>query len=235
MKGKKPEVPETVVNSVILDPMPGTSKTRELDTMGLIKRDKLRDPERLTGRYEIRPIITQPLIDPESTAATRDLVMTTPESIRKSWSNSLVNPSVQDYMQGLMHIPGTIEDEMPAVSQAFADKVKAEGGIMTPHGLVCDPTVPVVGKRYMRLAKALFAVMFSFSIRHVEDAEYRIRSFGKRNKEWGTPDPITEHFIICLRVAIKQRHARNRRKPVYANKQPITVYYPWDLASTDKE
>lgn len=213
MKDKKPV--GTIINSAILDPMPGTSKTREIDTMAVIKRNKLRDPEQLTGRYEIRP-----LVDPERTAATTDLVKTTPESIRKSWGLPPVDPQLAEYMAGLekiYHLPDTIEDEIPPVSEAFAKKVKEMGGVMTAFGLICDPRMPVTGKRYMRIARAFFTHMFNDSMRHVEDAEFRIRNYGTRNKKTPDWENMTGNFIKCLQAAIKMRHQPGR-KPVYALK-----------------
>jgi hypothetical protein len=216
MKGKKPV-------GIILDAQPGTSKTRELDTMALIKRDKLRDPKLLTDRYELRP-----LIDPESTAATTDLIKTTPERIRRSWELEPLpddpKPEPGSYLNGLkdphgflLGLPETIEDDIPPVSQAFADKVKAMGGIMTPVGLICDPTVPVVGKRYMRLARALFCTMFSNTTRHVEDAEFHIRGYANRNRAKVDWEGTNAYFAKCLKLAFEHRH-KPGRDPVYANK-----------------
>jgi len=131
----------------------------------------------------------------------------------------------KDYLKGVdietfdktFHLPGTIEDEIPPLPQAFVDKVKAEGGIITFRGIVCDTSVPVVGKRYMRLAKALFCTMYSDTMRHVEDAEYRIRGYGKRNKTAVDWEGMNAHFGKVLRLAFKLRHRPNR-EPVYANK-----------------
>lgn len=194
----------------------------------MITRNKLRSPEQLTGRYEIRPVITQPLVDPESTATTTDLTKTTPKRIRRSWEliplPETSKHNAGDYLNDLKdphsfllaNIPGTIEDEIPPVSQDFADKVKAMGGIMTPVGLVCDPTVPVVGKCYMRLARALFCLMFSNTTRHVEDAEFHIRGYANRNKARLDWEGASAYFADCLKLAFKHRHNPGRN-PVYAS------------------
>lgn len=193
----------------------------------MITRNKLRTAEQLTGRYEIRPVIARPLIDPKSTAATTDLIKTTPERIRRSWEliplPETPKYNAGDYLNGLKdphsfllaNLPETIEDEIPPVSQDFADKVKAMGGIMTPMGLICDPTVPVVGKRYMRLARALFCVMYSGTTRHVEDAEFHIRGYANRNREKIDWEGASAYFANCLRLAFKHRHNPGR-EPVYA-------------------
>jgi hypothetical protein len=118
----------------------------------------------------------------------------------------------------LANLSGTIEDEMPPVSQAFADKVKAEGGLMTPCGLVCNPSVQVAGKRYMRLAKALFCVMYSNTTRHVEDAEYHIRGYARRDKSRVDWEGTNAYFAKCLNLAFKHRHNPGR-EPIYANKE----------------
>jgi len=157
----------------------------------------------------------------ESISATTDLIKTTQESIRKSWGTPIEDQIVKDYlsdMKMVYSIPGTIEDEMPAVSQAFADKVKAEGGIMTPVGLICDPTVPVTGKRYMRLAKAFFCNMETIGSRHVEDVEYRIRNYAKRNKQLKDFMGVDNLFAEYLEIAFRLRH-KPFRTPVYANKE----------------
>lgn len=117
-----------------------------------------------------------------------------------------------------MSIPGTIEDEMPPVSQAFVDKVKAMGGIMTPYGLVCDPSAPVTGKRYMRLAKAVFCILYSLGDRHVEDVEFRIRNFAQRDKQGSDWMGMNEDLANRLRLAIMNRHSPGLRNAIYANK-----------------
>lgn len=184
----------------------------------MITRNLRPFPEALDGRK----VITQPLIAPESISATTDLIKTTPESIRKSWGIPPEDQIAKEYMAGLERIysiPDTIEDEMPAVSQAFADKVKAMGGIMTPYGLICDPAAPVTGKRYMRLARALFCIVYDHVDRHVEDAEYRIRNYAQRNKNATDWEGMTAHFTKGLKCAIKYRHHPELRKPIYANKE----------------
>ena len=154
------------------------------------------------------------------TRAYSDLATATQESLRKSWGTPVKDPVTSEYLAGLERIyslPATIEDEMPPVSQAFADKVKAMGGIMTPFGLVCNPAAPVTGKRYMRLARAFFTHVFNDSMRHVEDAEFRIRNFALRNKKSPDWEGMTDNLVQCLRASIKLRH-KPGRKPIYALK-----------------
>lgn len=214
MKGKKPEIVQKLVNSAVLDPMPGTSKTQEVHYLKTLK-----DPD--SYLKDILPV--------ESISATTDLIKTTPERIRRSWEllplpeNPKLDPGT--YLNGLkdphsflLNLPETIEDEIPPVSEAFAEKVKAMGGIMTPVGLICDPSIPVVGKRYMRLARALFCVMFSATTRHVEDAEFHIRGYANRNRDKVDWEGTTGYFANCLRLAFKHRHNPGR-EPVYANKE----------------
>lgn len=184
----------------------------------------------------------------ESRSATTDLIKTTPESIRKSWGVPPVSSRVTEclpnrsageceqsflgerveqlggveYLSGLQvaySFPDTIEDEMAPISQAFADKVKAMGGILTPYGLICDPSAPVTGKRYMRLAKVGFCLLFNQSYRHVEDLEFRIRNFAERNKKATDWESLGEDLAKCLRFAFKHRHRPGLRPPVYANKE----------------
>ena len=184
----------------------------------MITRNVRPFPEALDGRK----VITQPLIASESISATTDLIKSTPENIRKSWGIPAKDPVTSDYLADLEMIyslPATIEDEMPPVSQAFADKVKAMGGIMTPYGLICDPTAPVEGKRYMRLARAFFCLVYSQSERHVEDTEFRIRNYAQRNKNAPDWEGMTAYFIKGLKLAIKHRHHPELRNPIYANKE----------------
>lgn len=165
----------------------------------MITRNVRPFPERLDGRK----VITQPFQD-----------------IHKGVSD-LENPMAEEYLAGLnksaafWSVPDTIEDELPPVSQAFADKVRAMGGIMTPYGIICDPEAPVTGKRYMRLAKVYFRLTHPRLDRHVEDTEFRIRNYGKRDKK--APDwmGMNAHFIQGLRLAIKHRHRPGERKPTY--------------------
>jgi hypothetical protein len=232
MKGKKPEIVQKLVNSAILDPMPGTSKTRELDTMAMIKRNKLRDPEELTGCYEIRPIITSidlkgvkkpPFPEIESRSTTTDLIKTTPESIRKSWG--IGQDSVpSEYMAGLERlyaIPGTIEDEIPPVSEAFARKVHESGGMLTMMGILCNPEFPVTGKRYWRIANAFFRTLHSDRMRTVADAEFFIRSHLQRDKSKPDWEGMYTYFSKCISLAFKMRHRPYRRAAVRANQEVV--------------
>lgn len=149
-------------------------------------------------------------------------VMSTPNRSAGECEQSFLGERVSEYLAGLEMInslPGTIEDEMPPVSQAFADKVKAMGGIMTPYGLVCDPAAPVEGKRYMRLARAVFRVVYNPTERHVEDTEFRIRNYARRNKNATDWEGMTAHLTKCLKLAIAHRHNPALREPIYANKE----------------
>jgi len=149
-----------------------------------------------------------------------DLTKPRSADVQKSWGKPLVIPQGSEYLSGLQQmyfIPDTIEDEMPPVSQAFADKVKAMGGIMTPYGLICDPAAVVTGKRYMRLAKAVFCILYSQGDRHVEDVEFRIRNFAQRDKQGADWMGMNAELANRLRLAIMNRHSPGLRKPIYAS------------------
>lgn len=158
------------------------------------------------------------------TRAYGDLTATTRESVRKSWGIPARDPVTSEYLAGLERVyslPGTIEDEMPPVSQAFADKVKAMGGIMTAYGIVCDPAAPVTGKRYMRLAKAVFCILYNQGDRHVEDVEFRIRNFAQRDKKGADWMGMNSELANRLRLAVMNRHSPGLRKPIYASTVPV--------------
>lgn len=123
------------------------------------------------------------------------------------------------YLSGMteymLSLPTTIEDEIPPVSQAFADKVKAEGGRITAMGIMADPNFKVEGKRYMRLARTFFCTVWSPGMYTVEDVEYHIRRYAARDKVNPNPDGCYGNLAHCINLGFKHRHIPNR-KPVYA-------------------